>query len=173
MSVKGSTAMDLSLTTFVADVVGCSDAMCFDSQSLFARTYARPTAATASAIAMARGRQRTGDLLGAGDGTGADPSGAAAWLAPRALSRSRTDSTSAGRICSTGPPDASSHWFALRKYSKSGGNGVASMRIDRTGRFLELARSNSRSTCEDSIALFESTSTSIRHVLIACTIAAA
>ena len=76
-------------------------------------------------------------------------------------------------MCSTGPPDASNQWFALRKYSSSGGNSVASMRIESTGRFLELARSTSRSTCGESIALFESTSTSTRQALIACTIAAA
>jgi hypothetical protein len=51
MSVKGSTAMDLSLTTFVAAVVGCCAVTCFDSQNLAASSVKSETAMAASPAA--------------------------------------------------------------------------------------------------------------------------
>ena len=50
MSVKGNTAMDLSLTTFAAVVVGCFVAACFVSQNLPAN-IAVSVATTASPAA--------------------------------------------------------------------------------------------------------------------------
>src|ERR1022692_819884 len=64
MSVKGNTAIDLSLTTFRA--VGCSAATCFAGQNLFANSVASATATTspaASSIRLRRDMERAADAI--------------------------------------------------------------------------------------------------------------
>src|SRR5450432_3839361 len=123
MSVNGSTAMDLSLTTFVARVGGLSVAACFENQNLSANIAASAATTASPAASRIRLRRNLGGVAVVPD------DGVTAGMLPCAVGSDLLIAPiSLAYAGSIFPALASTQCDSLMKYSSAGVSGAVSIR---------------------------------------------
>src|ERR1700683_791344 len=174
MFTNGSTAMECGGGLNVgalSGAAGFSSVTGFEIQSRSASSPATATTAANTAVSTSGLRHDAG---AAADTLAVDIAETAGGLiAGGSGARSRIASISLTCAALMSPAWASTHCDSPRKYSSAGVSGAESIRKAIIGRFFEDARSVSLLTCEDAMALSDSTSTKVLAPLIARTMASA